>query len=151
LYEQENSMKPAVNVRRFLTYAVLACWIGLTIMTIATAIQWSRTYPTFEVKFQRYLNASKEATARIQENGQQALEAAREGRDLTAELRRSNDHSVAKVEAASEAMTQALNLEQLERKQFWWEFAIWVALTVFGSASFAKRKEGDRNPPVGYP
>jgi len=143
-------MKAAVNIRGFLTSTALACWIGLTVATIGTGLQWSRAHAAFKVKFQRYVDALKEATARIQENGQQALEAARQGRDLTAELRRSDERSVARVEAAGEAATEALNFEEVERKQFWWEFAIWVALTLFGSVLLAKRKEGERSSHLDY-
>jgi hypothetical protein len=137
-----------VNLHRFLAYIVVACWIGLTAVTVGTALQWSAASSMSEVKVQRAFNAQKEASASSPSNTQQGLNLAPEDQEAMAQLQRSNDRYVAKAEAASEAMGDALNLEKIERKQFWWELGVWGCLTLLGSALLAERRDGDERSPA---
>jgi hypothetical protein len=132
-----------VNLHRFLAYTVVACWIGLTAVTVGTALQWAAASSMSEVKVQRAYNAQKEASASSASNTQLGLNLAPQDQEVMAQLRRSNDRYVAKAEAASEAMGDALNLEKIERKQFWWEFAVWGGFTLLASALLAERRDGD--------
>ncbi|MGB9463797.1 MAG: hypothetical protein WBR10_01665 [Candidatus Acidiferrum sp.] len=96
-----------------------------------------------EVKVQRALNAQKEASASLATPPKRDLDAASEDRDALEVLQRNNDRYVAKAEAASEAMGDALNSELVKRKQFWWELGVWGCLTLLTSALFAERRDGD--------
>ncbi|MHB8500298.1 MAG: hypothetical protein ACYDCG_10205 [Candidatus Acidiferrales bacterium] len=132
-----------MNLHRFLAYTVLACWIGLTAVTVGTALQWSAAGAMTEVKVQRALNAQKDASAGAASTAQVDSHAASQDQDAMAQLQRSNDRAVAKAEAASEAMGDALNFELAERKQFWWEFGVWGCLTLLASALLAERRDGE--------
>lgn len=132
-----------MNLHKFLSYTVLACWIGLTAVTVGTALQWSAADAMTEVKVQRALNAQKEASASLATPPKRDLDAASEDRDALEVLQRNNDRYVAKAEAASEAMGDALNSELVKRKQFWWELGVWGCLTLLTSALFAERRDGD--------
>jgi hypothetical protein len=132
-----------VNLHRFLAYTVLACWIGLTAVTVGTAIQWSAARATSVVKVQRALDAQKEANASLANNAQRDSDTTPEDPDAMARIQRNNDRTVAKAEDASEAMGDALNFELVERKQFWWELGIWGCLTLLTSALLAERRDGD--------
>ncbi len=133
-----------VSLHRFLAYIVLACWIGLTAVTVGTALQWSASAALAEVKVKRALNAQKEASANLANIPKRDLDAAPEDRNALEELQRNNDRYVAKAETASEAMGDALNSELAERKQFWWELGVWGCLTLLASALFAERSDGDK-------
>ena len=137
-----------MNLHRFLAYIVVACWIGLTAVTVGTALQWSAASSMSEVKVQRAFNAQKEASASSPSKTQQGLNLAPEDQEAMAQLQRSNDRYVAKAEAASEAMGDALNLEKIERNQFWWELGVWGCLTLLGSALLAERRDGDERSPA---
>jgi hypothetical protein len=132
-----------VSLHRFLAYTVLACWIGLTGVVVGTALQWSAARAMSEVKVQRALNAQKEVSASPANRTERDLQAAPEDQQLVEQLQRSNERAVAKAEAASEAMGDALNFELLERKQFWWELGVWGCLTLLASALLAERSDGD--------
>jgi hypothetical protein len=132
-----------VSLHRFLAYTVLACWIGLTGVVVGTALQWSAARAMSEVKVQRALNAQKEVSASPANRTERDLQAAPEDQQLAEQLKRSNERAVAKAEAASEAMGDALNFELLERKQFWWELGVWGCLTLLASALLAERGDGD--------
>jgi hypothetical protein len=96
-----------------------------------------------EVKVQRALNAQKEVSTNPANRTPRDLQAAPEDQQLAEQLQRSNEQAVAKAEAASEAMGDALNFELLERKQFWWELGVWGCLTLLASALLAERSDGD--------
>jgi hypothetical protein len=132
-----------MSMHRFVAYVVLACWLGLTAVVVGTAIQWSAARGTSEVKIQRALNAQKDASAISASITQSASKSAPDDPQQTAEMQRSRDRAVSKAEEASDAMIDALNFEQVERKQFWWEFGVWGALTLLASALFAERRESD--------
>ncbi|MGB2623156.1 MAG: hypothetical protein WA857_17560 [Candidatus Acidiferrum sp.] len=130
-----------MNLHRFLAYVVLACWIGLTGVVVGTALQWSAANATSEVRVQRALNAQKDASASAANSAQQDLTDVpddQKGANLN-----SGDRAVAKAEAASEAMGDALNFELAERKQFWWELGVWGCLTLLASALLAERRDGE--------
>jgi hypothetical protein len=132
-----------VSLHRFLAYIVLACWIGLTAVIVGTALQWSAANAMSEVKVQRALNAQKEASASLANNGPRDLREAPEDQQLADQLQRSNERAIQKAESASEAMGDALNFELAERKQFWWELGVWGCLTLLASALLAERRDGD--------
>jgi hypothetical protein len=132
-----------VSLHRFLAYIVLACWIGLTAVTVGTALQWSAADALTEVTAKRALDAQKEASASLANIPKRDLNAAPEDRNALEELQRNNDRYAAKAEAASEAMGDSLNSELVERKQFWWELGVWGCLTLLASALFAERRDGD--------
>jgi len=132
-----------MNLHRFLAYMVLACWIALTAVLVGTALQWSAANAMTEVKVQRALNAQKEANARLASLPKRDLHAAPEDLKAIEEVQRANDRYVAKAETASEAMSDALNSELVERKQFWWELGVWGCLILLTSALLAEGRDGD--------
>jgi hypothetical protein len=99
-----------------------------------------------EVRVQRAYNAQKEASASSARNMQHELNLSPEDQESLAQLHRSYDRHVAKAEDASDAMGDALYLEKIERRQFWWEFAVWGGLTLLASALLAERGD-ERAPP----
>jgi hypothetical protein len=135
-----------VNLHRFLAYTVLACWIGLTGVVVGTALQWSAANATSEVRVQRALNAQKEASASAANSAQQDLTDVPDDQRGANQI--SNDRAVAKAEAASAAMGDALNFELAERKQFWWELGVWACLTLLASALLAERRDSDERSPA---
>lgn len=132
-----------MSLHRFLAYAVLGFWIGLTGVTIGTALQWSAATAMSEVKVQRALDAQKEAGESLAGKMPRKFHVAPEDQDLAEELERSSTRAVVKAEAASDAMGDALNFELIERKQFWWEFGVWGCLTLLASALLAERRDGE--------
>jgi hypothetical protein len=137
-----------LNLHRFLAYTVLACWIGLTAVTVGTALQWSVASSMTEVQVQRALNAQKIASADGSNSASGNVDAAPEDSDAVQPLQSSKDRAVARAEAASEAMADELNFEMAERKQFWRELGIWGCLTLLASALLAERREGDERSPA---
>lgn len=138
-----------MNLHRFLAYVVLACWIGMTAVTVGTALQWSAAGAMTEVKVQRALNAQKDASAGVVSTGPGDLKADPDDPDAMAQLQRANDRAIAKAGAASEAMGDALNFEQAERKQFWRELGVWGCLTLLASALLAERRDADERSSAG--
>jgi hypothetical protein len=136
-----------MNLHRFLAYALLACWIGLTPVTVGTAIQWSAARAISVVKVQRALDAQKLANASFAHTTPRDSNALPGDQDAMTQLQRSNDRAVAKAEDASEAMAEALNFELVERNQFWWELAVWGCLTLLVSAVLAERRDGEESRP----
>jgi hypothetical protein len=132
-----------VSLHRFLAYAVLGFWIGLTGVVIGTALQWSAASSMSEVKVQRARDAQKEASTTLAVRMPHEFHVAPEDQELADELQRSNNQAVVKAEAASEAMAEALNFELIERKRFWWELGVWGCLTLLSSALLAERRDGD--------
>jgi hypothetical protein len=137
-----------MNLHRFLAYTVLARWIGLTAVTVGTAIQWSAARAISVVKVQRALDAQKLANASLANTTQRDSNTTPEDQDAMTQLRRSNDRAVAKAEDASDAMADALNFELVERKQFWWELGVWGCLTLLASALLAERRDGEERSSV---
>ena len=100
-----------------------------------------------EVKVQRALNAQKDANCRPGHAAAGGSNGATADPDATARLQRQNDRAVAKAEAASEAMGDALNFELAERKQFWWELGVWgLPDSCLASALLAERRDIDEKP-----
>jgi hypothetical protein len=132
-----------MNLHRFLAYTVLACWIGLTAVTVGTALQWSAARGESEVKIQRARTAQSEADAGSPSLTQRDLPATPEEREQFVELQRSHNRSVYKAEDANDAMVDALNFEVVKRNQFWWEFGVWGGLTLLTSALLAERRESE--------
>jgi hypothetical protein len=110
-------------------------------VVVGTALQWSAARATSEVRVQRALNAQKEVSGSPANRIERDLQAAPEDQQLE-QLQRSDERAVAKAEAASEAMGDALNFELLERRQFWWELGVWGCLTLLASALLAERSDG---------
>lgn len=131
-----------MNLHRFLAYTVLACWIGLTAVTVGTALQWSAASSMTQVKVQRALIAQKDASAGVVSTAASDTTGAADD-TAAAHLQSSNDRAVAKAEAASDAMGDALNFEAAERKQFWWELGVWGCLTLLTSALLAERRDSE--------
>lgn len=135
-----------MNAQRFLAYTVLACWIAITAIIVGTCLEWFSARNTAQVKTQRAREAQRVAS----ENSQLAryAEGTEEEQDALAATQRNQERLVWKAEAASEEMSDAINLEQLEQHQFWVEFAVWGCLTLLGSALLAERREGDDRPHI---
>lgn len=130
-----------MNLHRFLAYTVLACWLGLTAVTVGTALQWSAASALTEVKVQRALNAQKDASASSTTSAQQDLTDVPD--DQSRAEQSSNYRAVARAQAASEAMADELNFAMAERQQFWWELGVWGCLTLLASALLAERRDGE--------
>jgi hypothetical protein len=133
--------KQRMNLHRFLAYVVLACWIGLTAVTVGTALQWSAARGSSEVKIQRALTAQKEASVSPPSQVEQDLPATPEERAENARLQRNHDRAIFKAEEANDAVVDAISLEAVTRNQFWWEFAVWGGVTLLTSALLAERRE----------
>jgi hypothetical protein len=133
-----------MNWHRFLAYVVLACWIGLTAVTVGTALQWSAARGDSQVKIQRALTAQKEAsdTPPPSQRQQELADTPAERAEIAAR-QRDHDHLVYKAEEASDAIGNALNLEAIVRNHFWWEVAVWGGLTLLTSALLAERRESE--------
>lgn len=129
-----------MNLHRFLAYVVLACWIGLTAVTVGTALEWSSASSMTEVRVQRAMNAQKDADAGVATPLPGDL---KDAPGVADQVQRDNDRAIAKAEAASDAMGDSLNYELAERKQFWWELGVWGCLTLLASALLAERRDGD--------
>jgi hypothetical protein len=135
-----------MNWHRFLAYTVLGCWIGLTAVIVGTALQWSAARSASQIKIQRALNEQKEASASEVGNVQRDVDAGLEDRAVAAESQRNHERLLLKAEDASEAMADAINLEEVARKQFWWQFGVWGGLTLLASALLAERYDGGEKP-----
>lgn len=132
-----------MSVLRFLMYTVLACWVAVTAVTVATALQWFTASATAEVKVQRALNAQKEANDNSASGSWQDQADAPQQVEAAAEMRRNYNRLVLKSEAANEEMSEAIYLERIERKYFLIQIAAWGGLTLLGSALLAERQRGD--------
>lgn len=137
-----------MNLHRFLAYVVLACWIGLTAVTVATAVQWSVASSMADVKVQRALNAQKEASGGAANAAPDDVGGGQDSSDATDQLQRDNQRALARAQAASEAMADELNFEVAERKQFWWELGVWGCLTLLASALLAERRDAEERSPA---
>jgi len=134
-----------MNWHRFLAYTVLACWIGLTAVTVGTALEWSASRAASEVKIQRALTAQKEASASTPSQIKQNMPATPEERAENAVSQRNQERAVYKAEEASDAMAEALGQEAVMRTQFWWELAVWGGVTLLTSALLAERRESEEH------
>lgn len=127
-----------MSVLRFLMHTVLACWVAVTAVAVATALQWFTARATAEVKVQRALNAQKEANDNSVSDSWQDPGDTPQQREEAAEMRRNYNRLVLKSESANEEMIEAIYLERMERKYFSMQIALWAGLTVLGSALLAE-------------
>lgn len=132
-----------MSALRFLMYTVLACWVAVTAVAVATAMQWFNASATAEVKVQRALNAQKEANNNSVSDSWQDPGDTPQEREAAAEMRRNYNRLVLKSEFANEEMSEAIHLEQIERKYFWMQMVVWGGLTLLGSALLAERYRSD--------
>jgi hypothetical protein len=115
----------------------------VTAVLVGTALQWSAARGESEVKIQRALTAQREASASGVSNAQRDVEAGLEDRAIVAASQRNHERLVLMAEDASGAMSDAINLEVVVRKQFWWQFGVWGGLTLLASALLAERRDAD--------
>ena len=127
-----------MSVLRFLMYTVLACWVAVTAVAVATALQWFTARATAEVKVQRALNAHKEANDNSVSDSWQDQGDTAQQREAAGEMRRNYSRLVLRSESANEEMIEAIYLEQIERKYFLMQIALWAGLTLLGSALLAE-------------
>ena len=127
-----------MSVLRFLMHTVLACWVAVTAVLVATALQWFTARATAEVKVQRALNAQKEANDNTVSDSWQDQGDTPQQREATAQMRRNYSRSVLKSESTNEEMSEVIYLERIERKHFWMQIALWAGLTLLGSALLAE-------------
>ena len=132
-----------MNLHRFLAYTVLACWIAATAIIVGTSLQWFSARNDSLVKTQRAREAQSEASGSSQAASRQFDAGTPEDREATQATERNQERLVRNAESASEQMSDAINLEQLQQHQFWMEFAVWGCLTLLGSALLAERRETD--------
>jgi hypothetical protein len=119
-------------------HAVLACWVAVTAVAVATALQWFTARATAEVKVQRALNDQKEANDNSVSDSWPDQGATPQEREAAAEMRRNYDRLVLKSESANEEMIEAIYFERIERKYFSTQVALWAGLTLLGSALLAE-------------
>lgn len=132
-----------MSVLRFLMYTVLACWVAVTAVVVATAMQWFTASAAAEVRVERALNAQKEAHDNSVSDSWQDEGDTPQEREAAAEMRRNYNRLVLKSEFANEEMSEAIHLEQIERNYFWKQIVAWAGLTLLGSALLAERPRGD--------
>ena len=118
-----------VNLRRFFAYSVLASWIGLTPVTIWTAIQWSTQKSEEQVTFQR----SKDIRDDL-------LKAKPTTPTDAAQLEAQLKSGIKSTQALDNKVLDAARAATIKRKEFSWEFLVWVGLTLLGSALLAEYK-----------
>lgn len=123
---------------RFLMHTVLACWVAVTAVAVATALQWFTARATAEVKVQRALNDQKEANDNSVSDSWLDEGDTPQEREAAAEMRGNYDRLVLKSESANEEMIEAIYLERIERKYFSMQIALWAGLTLLGSALLAE-------------
>ena len=107
-----------MSVLRFLTHTVLACWVAVTAVVVATALHWFTAGATAEVKVQRALDAPKEGNNDSVTDSWQDPEDTLEQREEAVERQRNYNRLVLKSESANEEMSEAIHLAQIERKHF---------------------------------
>jgi len=129
-----------MSLHRFLAYLVMGCWIAVTAVVVGTALQWFAARGTSQVKMQRSRDAQREA------NGDPAATLQRypldtaEDREAAARAQRTHELLVLKAETANQEMSDAIQMEQVEQRQFWVEFGVWGGLTLLGSALLAEKE-----------
>lgn len=132
-----------MSLHRFLAYIVLACWVAVTAVVVGTALQWFAARGTSQVKIQRSWDAQKEASSDPDANYQRYPLDTAEDREAAADAQRNHERLILKADAASHEMSDAIQMEQIEQRQFWMEFAVWGGLTLLGAALLAERDRGD--------
>jgi hypothetical protein len=140
-----------MSVLRFLTHTVLACWVAVTAVVVATALQWFTAGAAAEVKVQRALNAQKEANNNSITDSWQDPGDTPQQQEAAAERQRNYNRLVLKSESANEEMSEAIHLAQIERKHFWTQIAVWAGLTLLGSALLAEKTGRSRRSSEGLP
>ena len=122
-----------VNIRRFFAYCVLASWIGMTPATIQTAIEWSARAAIEQATLEqrKELNSNLDTVAdSVPKN---LSDVAKWQSQLNDELKSSA--------ALDNKLAGDSRAVQAKRKEFWWAFGIWSALTLLGSALLAEGKQ----------
>ena len=132
-----------MSLHRFLAYIVLACWIAVTAVVVGTALQWFTARGTSQVKIQRSRDAQKEANADPGANFQRYPLDTADDRETAARAQRNHERLLLRAETANEEMSDAIQMEQIEQRQFWVEFAAWGSLTLLGSALLAERRSAE--------
>jgi hypothetical protein len=129
-----------MSLHRFLAYVVLGCWIAVTAVVVGTALQWFTARGNTQIKIQRSWDAQKEASSDPDANLRRFPLDTADNRAAAAEAQRHHDRLVLTAEAAGQDMSDAIQLEQIEQRLFWPEFAVWGSLTLLGAALFAERR-----------
>jgi hypothetical protein len=122
-----------VNIRRFFAYCVLASWIGMTPATIQAAIEWAAraTIAQAALGQRRALNGDLDTVAA---NVPKSLS------DVAKWQAQLNDELKSSAALDSKLAGDSRSV-QAKRKEFWWAFGIWGALTLLGSALLAEGKQ----------
>jgi hypothetical protein len=129
-----------MSLHRFLAYMVLACWLAVTAVVVGTALQWFGARATSQVKIQRSRDAQKEANSDAGANLQRYPLDTAEDREAVSRAQQNHERLLLKAETANEEMSDAIQMEQIEQRQFWEQFAVWGGLTLLGSALFAEKR-----------
>jgi hypothetical protein len=129
-----------MSLNRFLAYVVLGCWIAVTAVVVGTALQWFAARGASQVKIQRSWDAQKEASSDPDANFQRFPLDTAEDRAAAGEARHNHERLVLRADLASEEMSDAIQTEQFQQRQFLVEFAVWGGLTLLGSALLSERR-----------
>ena len=129
-----------MSLHRFLAYIVVACWLAVTAVLIGTALQWFAARGASQVKIQRSQEAQKEANSDAARNFEGYRPVTAEDREAAQTAQRSHERLLLKAEAANQEMSDAIQIEQIEQRQFWMEFAVWGGLTLLGCALLAEKE-----------
>jgi hypothetical protein len=126
-----------VHGRRFFAYCVLAGWVVLTPVTVKSGMDWSEQETLKLVTLQQQHDLGQTAASYL---GKKPAD-----RQMTvveeANAEKSNEDTVLKAFSdLGDKELAASRTAALRRTQFWWEFGVWVLLTVIGSALFAEGK-----------
>ena len=122
-----------VNIRRLFAYCALASWIGMTPAAIQTAIDWSARAAIEQATLEqrKELNSNLDTVAgNVPKN---LSDVAKWQFQLNDELQSSA--------ALDNKLASDSRAVQAKRKEFWWLFGIWSALTLLGSALLAEGKQ----------
>ena len=134
-----------MSLHRFLAYVVLGCWIAVTAVVVGTALQWFAARGTSAVKIQRSRDAQKEANADPGVSLQRYPLDTLDEREAAARAQRNHERLLLKAETANQDMSDAIQFEQIDQRQFWFEFAVWGGLTLLGAALLAERRSPEES------
>jgi len=126
-----------VHGRRFFAYCVLAGWVVLTPVTVKSGMDWSEQETLKLVTLQQQHDLGQTAASNLGKKpaDRQMTVVEQASAEKNAEdtvLKAFNDLGDRELAASRTAV--------LRRTQFWWEFGVWVLLTIIGSALFADSK-----------
>ena len=122
-----------VNIRRFFAYCVLASWIGMTPATIQTAIDWSARAAVAQATLEQRKALNSDLDTAAAKVPKSLSDVAKWQAQLNDELKSSA--------ALDNKLAADSRTVQTKRKEFWWAFGIWAALTLLGSALLAEGKQ----------